>query len=521
MISNRITTVDTCNYEMVQNCFNLHVDSQALMDYKLPGCVQRTRVVIGLSGGADSTVLAMFAAVFLSKHYTSIEYIFTDTKAEPESAYETLDNLESFLGIKITRIKPANGLFELIEKYNGFLPSTRARWCTRELKVDPLIEYMKELADVDYVSLAGIRFDELDRDGISFQHTMEHAKAAFPFIDLKITKSAVFSILSNTIGIPRSYQYRSRSGCFSCFFQRNAEILGMLIYEPAQFAITEAKEKLSDTDEQRWSDIPLSVSDLGIQAVYPVPAFIDIRDAKRLPDRQPKNLSKNTLPNLDLFENETSADEEVSMFAAFALYVDPRLGWFGGREFTPGVYFQQFITVSTSLQGLKSALGTYYAYRKTTPMPQFDLDDLKIIIAQIQFPVGAIDTAPPSCESFTWKKNVSYKQIRHLFKHCQVTLERVDLERRFLAAKAIAMQASNEDSFYDAMESLEYLKVQLREAPVPKGRLVWEGLYSPSKGVSKSVQLQLEGVTQDSEITVARENIEFDEVPRACIACSI
>lgn len=521
MSSNRIASVNTGNYDLVVRNFNAHADSEALESYRLPGCTESTRVIIGLSGGADSTVLAMLAAVYLSNHYFSIEYVFTDTKAEPGSAYETLDRLETYLGIEITRIAPKHGLFELIEKYNGFLPSTRARWCTRELKVDPLIQYMKGFDSTDYVNLAGIRFDELDRDGISFQHSMEHAKVAFPFIDLKITKSAVFTILDNTIGIPRSYQFRSRSGCFSCFFQRNAEIIGMLANEPKQYATTESKEKLSGVDANRWNDIPDSLNDFGIAASYPVPAFVDIRDSKQHPDRQPQILTKSSAANLDLFGGSEAEVEETSLFAAFALYVDPVLGLYGASEFTPGVYHQQFITISTSLQGLKSALGAYYSYRKTTPMPQFDLDDLKIVIAQIQFPLGSIDRASPSKESFTWKKGVSYKQIRHLFKHCQVTLERQDLERRYVAAKTTALQAQNEDVFFDAIEALEGLKTQLSEAPETKGRLIWEGLYTPNKKISKSVQLQLEGVTQDSSITVARENIEFDEVPRACIACSL
>ena len=83
----------------------------------------------------------MFIAAFLAPHYPNIEFIFTDTKAEPESCYNTLDAFEKITGLKDTRLVPEKGLFDLIEQYNGFLPNNLARWCTRQLNVEALTEY--------------------------------------------------------------------------------------------------------------------------------------------------------------------------------------------------------------------------------------------------------------------------------------------------------------------------------------------------------------------------------------------
>lgn len=516
----KIPLVDEGDINRIRSLFEKYVDSSDLAAYRLPKVDPSTHVIVGLSGGADSSVLAMFAAIYLTPHYRKISYVFTDTKAEPGSAYRTLDRLESLLGIQIQRLTPDKGLFELIDQFNGYLPSGQARWCTGKLKVEPLLSLMKGIGEGAYVSLAGIRYDESDRDGISFQYSMEHAHAAFPFIDLKLIKTAIFDILQGSIGIPETYAYRSRSGCYSCFFQRNSEIIGMMLNAPSDYALTEAREKLSADDEDRWRNVPVALSDLGLNAHYPVPAFVDIRSPVQHPAKQPPRLKAgNQLPIEDMFGDQS--EESTDLFVAFALFVEPMLGLFGGRDFTPGVYHQQFITFSTSMQGLRSALGTYYSFRKTTPMPQYDVDDLKIVIAQLRFPAGAVDTKPPGSGSFTWKSSIAYKQLRHLVKHCQLTLERADLVRRYRQAAGIANRAQNDDVYLDALEEFEALEALLKRAPQAPGRLIWEGLYTPSRSVTKTVQLQLDGISQDSEIRPARESLEFDEVPRACLACSI
>lgn len=509
----------------IKSLFEQHINRELLESYRLPVADHRARVIIGLSGGADSSVLALFAALYLAPHYPNIEFLFTDTKTEPASCYATLDKIETLTGILVKRLIPEKGLFELVEEYNGYLPSARSRWCTGELKVKPLLAYLRSITTAHgYVSLAGIRYDEAGRDGVVLQHTMENGATAYPFVELHITKAMVFDILHRSIGIPGTYAYRSRSGCVNCFFQRNAEIVGMLMHNPQDFARTERYEKLTAVDRARWSVIPQSLADAGIHAYYPVPAFIDIRKPEKVQKKGPVTLKSNAEAGIgDLFDSEHLESEQQGndLFAAFALYVDSRLGQFGGREFTPGVHWQEFVTISTSLPGIKSALGHYYSFKKTTPMPQYDVNDLHIVIVQIRFLAGTVDTARPGKGSYTWKQGVAYQQLRYLVKHCQATLQGADLERRYQDAVNALRQAECPDVALDAAEQVDILKDQLKKAPQATGRLVWEGLYVPSLVVEKQVQLQLTGISTHTKIKPARQGLEFDEVPRACIACSI
>lgn len=521
---NSIPLINIENVEAIKRAFVKHVCADKLESYRLPVADHRSTIAIGLSGGADSAVLALYAAIYLNPHYPNIHYIFTDTKAEPESCAETLDAIERFTGIHIHKIVPEKGLFELIDHYNGFLPGAQARWCTRELKINPLIQFMETIKnEFGFISLAGIRFDEANREGIQFQYSMENASAAFPLIELTMTKAMVFDILANTIGVPKTYQFRGRSGCFSCFFIRSQEAIGMLLNDPASYAKTEAAEKLDSSDTMRWENFPTTLSEAGIRGYYPVPAFIDIRKPGAIQSKAPvKSKEKKDVVTTDLFSSDLEPIEQSEdLFAAFALYVDPAIGVFGGREFSSGCYWQEFITVSTSLNGIKTSLGTYYQYKKTTPLPLYSVDDLQIVIVQIRFPKGVIDTAPPSKSSYTWKSNIAYKQLRNLAMHCISTLQYVDLTRRLKDALGAVKRAPNDDAAMDAMAHLDELHEAFHHAPKPTGKLLWEGLYVPTETIQKQVQLQLAGVSIETEIKPARENLEYDEVPTACLACSI
>ena len=60
------------------------------------------RHVLGISGGKDSTALA----IYLKDNYPEleIEYYFCDTGKELEETYQLIDSLEAYLGKKIERL---------------------------------------------------------------------------------------------------------------------------------------------------------------------------------------------------------------------------------------------------------------------------------------------------------------------------------------------------------------------------------------------------------------------------------
>ena len=175
------------------------------------------RHVLGLSGGKDSAALAIYIKEKYPEVHEKVEYFFSDTGAELKEVYDFLDKLEAYLGKEIKRLSSGKDFDHWLKVYNGFLPSANQRWCTREMKIKPFEEFV---GDDQVVSYIGIRGDE-DREGyISHKETI---KAIFPFVEDGIVREDVFRMLEETVGIPEYYKWRSRSGCYFCFFQQQKE----------------------------------------------------------------------------------------------------------------------------------------------------------------------------------------------------------------------------------------------------------------------------------------------------------
>lgn len=176
----------------------------------------KVRHILGLSGGKDSAALALY----LKGKVNNIEYFFCDTHKELPETYEFLHKLEARLGQKINYLENKRGFDHWLDVNNGFLPSPQSRWCTKSLKIEPIEKFVGD--DIAYSYIA-IRADE-NRSG--FISTKPNIKPVFPFHDEKpgITKKDVIRILEDSgVGLPEYYSWRSRSGCFFCFFQRKIE----------------------------------------------------------------------------------------------------------------------------------------------------------------------------------------------------------------------------------------------------------------------------------------------------------
>jgi 3'-phosphoadenosine 5'-phosphosulfate sulfotransferase (PAPS reductase)/FAD synthetase len=174
------------------------------------------RHVMGISGGKDSAALAVFMA--RSRPIANLEYFFCDTGKELPETYEYLERLEARLGIQITRLAAERGFDHWLEVKRGMLPSPRVRWCTEYLKLDPIHQF---IGDDEAVSYIAIRADER-RDG--YVSAKPNIRAEFPLRDAGIDKAGVFRLLEESgLGLPSYYRWRTRSGCYFCFFQRKAE----------------------------------------------------------------------------------------------------------------------------------------------------------------------------------------------------------------------------------------------------------------------------------------------------------
>jgi 3'-phosphoadenosine 5'-phosphosulfate sulfotransferase (PAPS reductase)/FAD synthetase len=90
-------------------------------------------VIASVSGGKDSTALILA----LREAEIPARFIFADTGWEAQETYDYLDLLRARLGIKIGVVGHPGGMVAKIRARAGF-PTRMARWCTVELKVQPL-----------------------------------------------------------------------------------------------------------------------------------------------------------------------------------------------------------------------------------------------------------------------------------------------------------------------------------------------------------------------------------------------
>lgn len=240
---------------------------------------KKVRHILGLSGGKDSTALA----ILLSKSVPDMEYFFCDTKKELSETYEYLDRIQARLGISIEYLEPDRGFDHWFDVYNGVLPSPQVRWCTKQLKIIPLEKFIGD--DIAY-SYVGIRADE-ERDG--YISTKPNIRPIYPYksadyVSKNIRKGTVYDqksviqefakmgielplkpggfdlnavkqlLKDSGIGLPKYYEWRTRSGCFFCFFQRKYEWVMLAEKHPDLFdKAMEYEENHSDGRQFYWT----------------------------------------------------------------------------------------------------------------------------------------------------------------------------------------------------------------------------------------------------------------------------
>lgn len=153
--------------------------------------MSKVRHVLGISGGKDSAALALY----MGKYFPSLELDLycCDTGKELDETYVLIEKLEAHLGKEVTRLKAVdtekiakpnykngskdkNTPFDYyLDDYNGFLPSSFARWCTKELKLKPFEDYIGDDPTISYVAIRG------DEEREAYVSTNENVQTIFPF----------------------------------------------------------------------------------------------------------------------------------------------------------------------------------------------------------------------------------------------------------------------------------------------------------------------------------------------------
>lgn len=439
--------------------------------YKLPGDLETDEYIIPVSGGSDSTALA----IIMHALYPQVVFrlCFTDTGAEEPEIYTTLDQLEAYLGKKIERVSGGKGLFELIEQWNGFLPNSKARWCTNSLKRIPFEAWLKQFSGKLKYMFVGIRSDESDR--VAF--ALNEVETEMPMIPMGLVREDVFAILSATIGIPSYYKRRTRSGCSVCPFQRRSELVGLLQEKPIEFKRGAKYEKLNQNDKERHTEAPSLSKESGIALNWlslPLPQENEVVDGA--------NGSKG----------------ESNIFGDTGVWIGAEVFFDSYPGMAPFSWHQRVVSYSPTLGGLKRQLQDRFEHLlKTGEVYQLSPEDVrqqcKFICYFIEAPSNILDVAGTTDGSFTWHGGESYNQLAHIIGWGTRILHAAELETSANLGKKARESSWQWEVSNESQKGLDAVKDE-------RGRLVGKGWFTPKEPIDDG---------------------SFDEATITCPMCSL
>ncbi|MGR5347148.1 phosphoadenosine phosphosulfate reductase domain-containing protein [Vibrio mediterranei] len=422
---------------------------------------------LGLSGGVDSTVLAV---ILLVKHWQEMQNVlclFTDTGVEPESVYELFKRLELEYGLNIVQIKEQT-LFGMIEDGNGFLPSPQARSCTARLKIDPYDAYIQaRIGEGDEAdTFVGIHYDERDRRGtIGLDNVVSH----FPFVDCEVTRDQIIDIGVELGLVNDSYaQGRTRSGCVNCIYLSKPEHVAMYFNDRKIFDKTASYEKLEETTVEKLKhEQEGAVPFYGLRTHYPAPklvvdgkpTFMELSvfdemertdkpgavywegDLQVTPKKKARRKKKCT-ETIDMFASlgdlpeieEPEIDdnvfntEEVIIYAAVEFLYYPDNLTFSSNHSAGIPMGARLVTYSTSQTGLTNALNPYFFHRAQLARLNFQSEHQyravsHIAVFAIHFQEGEFLRLKSRRGGYTWYDDRSFAETEHAIRRICRTLQ--------------------------------------------------------------------------------------------------
>ena len=214
-------------------------------------------LVVSVSGGKDSTA----CMIALREAGLPFRAVFADTGWEAPETYAYLDTLRAIFGpIDVVRAESktgeSRGMVDRIRYRAGF-PARMQRWCTTELKVEPLRAYHDALGE-DTISVVGVRAEE------------SASRAAMPEVEdddrwggwiwrplIAWSERDVYEA-HHRAGVPLNPLYprgHTRVGCWPCIHARKEEIRLIAEHDPARIDEIERMEHEASAERARRNAI--------------------------------------------------------------------------------------------------------------------------------------------------------------------------------------------------------------------------------------------------------------------------
>lgn len=175
--------------------------------------------IVAFSGGKDSTALVLRMAE-LGEDFACL---FTPTKRELPDVNAHIADIMAQIDRPLI-LPPNESLDYWIDFYNA-LPNWRMRWCTRQIKIVPCVNWL--LANPGKVLVVGLRADEEDREGLYG----DYAVYRYPLREWGWKIADVWGYLdAKGITIPE------RTDCDVCPYQRLGEWYRLWKNHPDRYA---------------------------------------------------------------------------------------------------------------------------------------------------------------------------------------------------------------------------------------------------------------------------------------------
>lgn len=174
--------------------------------------------------------------------------IFADTGFEHAELYKQIDRVEKFArefhGNDFQVIRVRNEKETLPESIvrQKFYPSFKSRFCTRQFKIEPIDNFLRQFESEGAELMIGLNAEEGNaRTG---NHgLLPFVKYSYPLFDAGINRAKCIEIL-NAAGLKPDFPpYMKRGGCIGCYYKSKKEYAAMALLAPDEFEKVAALEE--------------------------------------------------------------------------------------------------------------------------------------------------------------------------------------------------------------------------------------------------------------------------------------